>query len=55
MSDKVEWRGTATKLLAELETIIRRPERDAELALAMAKNEAKSGSKIPNKFRRMRG
>ena len=50
MSDKVEWRGTATKLLSELETIIRRPEREAELALAMVKSEAKSGSKIPDKF-----
>src|SRR6516225_6203825 len=47
MADKKEWKGTATKLLSELETIVRRPERDAEVALALAKSAARSsGSKI---------
>jgi hypothetical protein len=44
MADKNEWKGTATKLLFELETIVRRPDRDAELALALAKSEARSSS-----------
>jgi hypothetical protein len=52
MADKKEWKGTATKLLFELETIVRRPERDAELALALAKNEARSsGSKVHDGLR----
>jgi hypothetical protein len=43
MADKAEWEGTATDLLFELETIVRRPEREAELALAELKSEAKKG------------
>jgi hypothetical protein len=47
MADKKEWKGAATKLLSELESIVRRPERDAQVALALAKSEARSsGSKI---------
>jgi hypothetical protein len=42
MADKAEWEGTATDLLLELETIVRRPEREAELALAALKNEEKN-------------
>ena len=38
---KKEWKGTATDLLKELETIIRAPERAAEMAYAMAKNAVK--------------
>jgi hypothetical protein len=50
MADKKEWRGTATKLLSELETFVRRPEREAELALALAKSAARSGSRVYDKF-----
>jgi hypothetical protein len=51
MEDKGEWTGTTAVLLRELETIVRRPERDAELALALAKNEARSSSKVPGALR----
>jgi hypothetical protein len=51
MAEKKEWKGIVSKLLSELETIVRRPEREAELALALAKNEARSGSKVPGAFR----
>lgn len=51
MEGKLEWEGTATKLLAELEAIVRKPERLAEMALALAKNEARRGSKIPDGLR----
>jgi hypothetical protein len=51
MEDKGEWTGTTTVLLRELETIVRRPEREAELALALAKNEARSSSKVPGALR----
>jgi hypothetical protein len=52
MADKKEWKGTVTKLLSELETIVRRPEREAELALAVAKSEAqRSGSKAYDRLR----
>jgi hypothetical protein len=40
MADKKEWKGIATKLLLELEAIVRRPERIAEIAHAMAKSAA---------------
>jgi hypothetical protein len=49
MADKKEWKGTATELLSELEAIVRKPEREAELALALAKSEARSG-KIADRF-----
>jgi hypothetical protein len=45
MADKREWKGTSTVLLRELETIVRRPEREAEIAHALAKNEASNTSK----------
>jgi hypothetical protein len=51
MEDKGEWTGTTAVLLRELETIVRRPEREAELALALAKNEARSSSKVPGALR----
>jgi hypothetical protein len=51
MKGKEAWEGTATELLAELEAIVRMPERLAEMALALAKNEGRSGSKIPNGLR----
>jgi hypothetical protein len=38
---KKEWKGTVTDLLKELETVIRAPERAAEMAFAMAKNAVK--------------
>jgi hypothetical protein len=52
MADKKDWKGAATKLLSELETIVRRPEREAERALALAKSEARSsGSKVYDRLR----
>jgi hypothetical protein len=38
MGDKGEWKGTATKLLDELEAIARKPERIAETAHALVKS-----------------
>ena len=40
MADKTEWEGTATVLLHELESIVRRPERNAETVYALAKSAA---------------
>jgi hypothetical protein len=51
MADKKEWKGTATVLLRELENVVRGPAREAELAFARAKNEARNSSGIPGKFR----
>ena len=51
MEDKGGWTGTTAVLLRELETIVRRPEREADLALALAKNEARSSSKVPGALR----
>jgi hypothetical protein len=45
MNGKTGWKGTATQLLVELEAIVRKPEREAELALALAKNETRSSSR----------
>jgi hypothetical protein len=50
MADKKEWKGTATELLSELEVIVRKPEREAELALALAKSEARGSGKNPDRF-----
>jgi hypothetical protein len=38
MADKGEWKGIATKLLLELEAIVRKPERRAEMAYALVKS-----------------
>jgi hypothetical protein len=52
MADKKEWKGIATELLSKLEAIVRKPEREAERALALAKSEAKnSGSKVYDRLR----
>jgi hypothetical protein len=45
MNGKTGWKGTATQLLVELEAIVRNPEREAERALALAKNETRSSSR----------
>jgi hypothetical protein len=50
MGDKKEWKGAVTELLSELETIVRRPEREAELALALAKTEVRSRGKINDRY-----
>jgi hypothetical protein len=45
MTDKEEWKGTAAELLFELEAIVRKPEREAEVELALARNEARNEAK----------
>ena len=52
MADKKEWKGTATVLLRELETVVRGPAREAELAFARAKTRPETAVESPASLER---